>query len=138
MNDENHELKNIILYRLFDCQSEEDYEKLFRVFTKIKTTFGEKVYYQVGDNLALVMRESPDLTYDHVLMEIYQEALIFATKELLGPDRDFDSWDYQLDMTKLKRFSWDYKFEASDFDAFDLDPQKVKKTVAVFNTFLHG
>ena len=137
MIEENREIKDLLLYRLLDCQSEEDHEKIFTVFEKIRIIFGDKVYYKGIDEMASFMREFARSSYDCFLIYLYQAALNIATKELIGPENHFTSWDDHLTRSKHITFHWEYKFEASDFDLFKLDPQKVAKTVKMFNEFLH-
>jgi len=138
MIEENRDVKDLLLYRLLDCQSEEDHEKMFTVFEKIRVTFGDKVYYKAVDEMASFMREFARSNYDPFLMHLYQGALNIATRELIGPECTFENWDDQLASLKGTSFHWEYKFETSDFDMFKLDPHKVIRIVKRFNDFLHG
>ena len=88
--------------------------------------------------MASFMREFARSNYDCFLMHLYQAALNIATKELIGPESAFESWDDHLTRSKNITFHWEYKFEASDFNAFNLNPHKVSEAVQIFTKFLHG
>ena len=136
--DANRDIRDLILYRLFDCQSEDDYAKLFNLFDRIRITFGVTIYLAVIDEITTFMLDNSHSNNATLLLQVYKSALNSATRELIGSDRSFKNLDDHLARLKRGKFSWDFKFRPSDFSGFSGLPHKIDEIVKKFNEFLHG
>ncbi|MHA1106134.1 MAG: hypothetical protein ACTSPN_10515 [Promethearchaeota archaeon] len=126
------DIKDLLLFELLNCQSDDDLNKIYKLFEKIKNGFGDEFYHKQVKLVSHILQEEwIGLACCGIIEWVSQDTINLATEELLGGVSDY--WDDRI----VYRFV-EHVFKPSDFNDLKLKPKKVEEFMKLFNEFLHG